>query len=74
MPDKSGRRRHSAAVETAVAVRRRSGWRIRRLFLDEIVIEDVKEDEDCESGVNVPITLIISSELFAWLDTVRRSA
>lgn len=63
-----------AAVEIAAAVRRRSGWRIRRLFLDEIVIEDAKEDEDRESGVNVLITLIISSDVFAWLDTVRRSA
>lgn len=51
MPEKSGRRRHSAAVEMAVAVSRRSGWRIR-LFLDEMVIEDVKDDEDCESGVS----------------------
>lgn len=74
MPDKSGRRRHSAAVEIDVAVRRRSGWRIRRLFLDEMVIEDVKDDEDCESGVNVPITLITSPSLFTWLDTVRQSA
>lgn len=61
MLDRSGRRRHCAAVETAVAVRRRSGWRIRRLCLDEMTMEDIIEEEDCRSGVNVPMTLMMSS-------------
>lgn len=55
-----GLRLHCGALDKAVAVRSRSGWRMRRFALEVMVIDSVTEDEDGEMRVNVPNTLMTS--------------
>jgi hypothetical protein len=38
--ERRGFRRHWEALDRAVAVKRRSGWRMRRLCLEVMVMED----------------------------------
>lgn len=49
-------------MERAVAVKRRSGWRMRRLFFVVMFIEEVIDEDDCVRGSNVPMTLMVSPE------------
>lgn len=60
--DRRGLRRHWGALERAVAVKRRSGWRMRRLFFVVMFIEEVIDEDDCVRGSNVPMTLMVSPE------------
>jgi hypothetical protein len=61
-----GFREHWEALERAVAVNRRSGWRMRRLDLEVRVIvavgdgAEVDDDSVGERGVNGPRMLMVS--------------
>ena len=60
--DKRGLRLHLVASERAVAVRRRSGWRMRRFDLEVMEMDETVDDVDGVSEVKCPITLIVSPE------------
>jgi hypothetical protein len=60
--ERRGLRLHWVASERAVAVKRRSGWRMRRFDLEVIVIDETMDDVEGVAEVKVPIMLMISPE------------